>query len=232
MIDNSKSLEELLFEMQDISYKDFHKKLMPNVDENRIIGIRVPNLKKFAKEYAKSGDAEKFLDTLPHFYYEENNLHALLIMKIKDYDELMYRLDEFLPYVDNWATCDMISPEVFKKHKQDPVPKIAEWIKSDKTYTVRFAIGMLMKYYLDEYFDEKYMEMVIGVKSEEYYVNMMIAWYMATALAKQHDSAIKVLKQRRLSPWVHNKTIQKALESYRVNDEVKEMIRGGVEVVS
>lgn len=222
----TEDITKRLLKMRDLKYKEFHCKLMPTVSKDVVIGVRTPDIRKFAKELKGQKAVWDFMDNLPHKYYEENNLHGVFIEQIKDYDECVDRINEFLPYVDNWATCDMISPEVFKKHKRDPVPKIAEWIKSDKTYTVRFAIGMLMKYYLDEYFDEKYIEMVIGVKSEEYYVNMMIAWYMATALAKQYDSAIKVLKQRRLSPWVHNKTIQKALESYRVDDEVKDVIRG------
>lgn len=225
MTDIEKTVQARLFEMQDLSYRDFHSKLMPTVDKEKIIGVRVPELRKFAKEFAKTEEAKDFLKILPHKYYEEDNLHAFLIEQIKDFDECVSALDDFLLYVDNWATCDMMTPKVFKKNTDELLPKINEWLISDYTYEVRFAIGMLMKLYLDENFDEKYLKLVAGVKSDEYYINMMIAWYFATALAKQREKTLPYIENRALDKWTHNKAIQKAVESYRITKEQKEYLK-------
>lgn len=214
-----------LFDLQDLSYKAFHEKLIPNIDPDRVIGVRTPVLRKFAKEYAKTPDAKTFMNSLPHRYYEENNLHAFMLEGIKDYGECIRALNEFLPYVDNWATCDSMTPKVFKKHKAELIEEIKRWIKSDETYVVRFGIEMLMTFYLDEDFKDEYLLWVSEVVSEEYYVKMMIAWYYATALAKQWDSTIDYIENKRLEPWIHRKTIQKAVESYRVSDEQKAYLK-------
>ncbi len=214
-----------LFELEDLSYKDFHSKLIPTINPERIIGVRTPALRKFAKEIADSQEAAEFLKQLPHTYYEENNLHALLIAQRKDYDACVVLLKKFLPYVDNWATCDGMSPKVFKKHKEELLEEIKIWIDSEHTYTVRFAIKMLMDFYLEDAFSAEYLEMVSNVKSEEYYVKMMAAWYFATALAKQWDATIGYLETGRLERWTHNKTIQKAIESYRITEDQKSYLR-------
>ena len=218
-------LQKALFEMQDLKYRDFNSSLIPTVDKEKVIGVRTPELRRFAKEFAKTEESKSFLKELPHEYYEENNLHAFLLDGIKDYDEAVEAVDVFLSYVDNWGTCDTMSPKVFKKHLPELLKYINEWIVSDETYRVRFAIEMLMKHYLDEAFDEKYLDMVASVKSDEYYINMMIAWYFATALAKQYEPAVKILQEKRLEAWTHNKTIQKAVESYRISAEQKEYLR-------
>ena len=218
-------LQKALFEMQDLKYRAFNSSLIPTVDKEKVIGVRTPELRKFAKEFAKTGESKEFLKQLPHEYYEENNLHAFLLDGIKDFDEAVRAVDVFLSYVDNWGTCDTMSPKVFKKHLPELLEYINEWIVSDETYRVRFAIGMLMKHYLDDAFDEKYLDMVANVKLDEYYINMMIAWYFATALAKQYEPAVKVLQEKRLEAWTHNKTIQKAVESYRISAEQKEYLR-------
>lgn len=225
MTDIEKAIQNHLFELQDLKYKDFHSKLMPTIDPQTVIGVLTPALRKFAGELAKTADSAEFIKILPHKYYEENNLHGFLLEKIKDYNELIKALDNFLPYIDNWATCDLMSPPIFKKHTEDLLEKIKEWIKSEHTYTVRFGIKMLMSFYLEENFKAEYLELVAGIKSDEYYVNMMIAWYFATALAKQYDSAVLYLENRKLDKWVHNKTIQKAVESYRITKEQKEYLK-------
>lgn len=214
------NITEKLLSMKDEQYKAFHSKLMPTVDENRVIGIRIPVLRKFAKELSYE-QAKEFMSALPHFYYEENNLHAFLIERIGDYDECIKAVNAFLPFVDNWATCDSLRPKVFKKHLPELLEQIKIWITSKETYTVRFGLEMLMCYYLDEAFKPEYLTLAAGVKSEEYYVNMMLAWFFATALAKQYDSAIAFIESNKLDIWVHNKTIQKAVESYRITDEQK-----------
>lgn len=219
-------IQSRLFELQDLKYRDFHSKLMPTVPKETVIGVRTPALRKYAKELAKDPAAAEFMDILPHKYYEENNLHGFLIESMKDYGEVIAALERFLPYVDNWATCDMVSPKVFKKHRAELLGKAQEWIASGRTYTVRYGLGMLMQHFLDEDFQESYLVLAAGVSSEEYYVNMMVAWYFATALAKQWEAAIPYLEQRRLSQWIHNRTIQKAVESYRVAPEQKEYLRG------
>ena len=214
------NITEKLLSMKDEHYKAFHSKLMPTVDENRVIGIRIPVLRKFAKELSAE-QAKEFMSALPHFYYEENNLHAFLIERIGDYDECIKAVNAFLPFVDNWATCDSLRPKVFKKHLPELLEQIKIWITSKETYTVRFGLEMLMCYYLDEAFKPEYLSLAAGVKSEEYYVNMTLAWFFATALAKQYDSAIAFIESNKLDIWVHNKTIQKVVESYRITDEQK-----------
>ncbi len=218
-------LQKKLFELQDKDYKEFHSKLIPTVDSDRVIGVRTPELRKFAKEFNKSGERYGFMEELPHYYYEENNLHGFLIEFIKDFDEAVQALDKFLPYVDNWATCDMMSPKILAKRPDELILKVREWIASEKTYTIRYAIGTLMRYFLDERFDIEYPELAAAVKSEEYYVNMMVAWYFATALAKQYEAVIPYIEQNQLDKWIHNKTIQKAVESNRITAEQKNYLR-------
>ncbi|MEG0190804.1 MAG: DNA alkylation repair protein, partial [Lachnospiraceae bacterium] len=195
------------------------------VDATTIIGVRTPVLRKFAKEFSQTSQAEELMEHLPHSYYEENNLHCILIEMIKDYPQSIVALDTFLPYVDNWATCDLMRPPVFKKHLQELICKIKEWINSDYTYTIRFGIKMLMCFYLDDHFQESYLTLVANISSQEYYVKMMIAWYFATALAKQYNTTLPYIEQQRLDNWTHNKTIQKAIESYRITGEQKTYLR-------
>jgi hypothetical protein len=214
-----------LYNLQDKKYKELQSKILPTLDPNTIIGVRTPDLKKYAKTLFKENNYQDFINSLPHKYYEENQLHMFIISKIKDYDECLKRFNEFLPYVDNWSTCDQSSPKVFKKNSDKLINEIKVWIKSKETYTIRFGISMLMRVYLDKDFDKKYLEMVSKIKSKEYYVNMMIAWYFATALAKQYDATIPYIENKKLDKWVHNKSIQKALESYRVSDSHKEYLR-------
>jgi len=215
------NIREGLFSLQDVEYRAFQAKLMPTVDPEKIIGARMPELRKFAREVKGTEEATRFLQQLPHEYYDENNLHGLLVSFIKDPELCIAELDRFLPYVDNWATCDMTSPAVFRKHPAGLLPKVREWMASGHTYTVRFGIKTLMNDYLDDAFSPEYPEWVAAVESEEYYVRMMIAWYFATALAKQPEAVLPYLENRRLEPWTHNKTIQKARESYRISPEMK-----------
>lgn len=219
------NLQKQLFSLADGDYKSFHAKLIPSVTPDTIIGIRTPALRKFANEFYKTGEWESFLNTLPHKYYEENNLHAFLLEKITDYDELIKRTFEFLPYIDNWATCDMMKPKIFKKHTAELLGDIDKMLASDSVYAVRYGINCLMTYYLDSEFKAEYFDKVINIKSDEYYINMMRAWYFATALAKQYDSAVKVIENRLLDKWTHNKAIQKAIESYRVSAEHKAYLK-------
>lgn len=214
-----------LFALQDPAYRTFQCKLMPTVDPETVIGIRTPALRQFAKTFAKTADAAAYLEILPHRYYEENNLHGFLIEAIREFDQAVAALDAFLPYVDNWATCDLMRPKVFQRHLPALLPQIRRWMASDHTYTVRFGVEMLMTFYLEDAFRTEYLDWVALVRSEEYYVNMMIAWYFATALAKQYDAALPYLMERRLAPWTHNKAIQKALESYRISDAQKALLR-------
>lgn len=218
-------VQKRLLELQDPGYRDFHSKLVPNISKETIIGIRTPVLRKFVKEYKKEPEAETFLKTLPHHYYDENVLHGFLLSELKDYETCVQALDEFLPYVDNWAVCDGISPKVFAKHHEELLPKIREWAASGHVYTSRFGLEMLMTHFLDGDFRPEYLEIPASVHSEEYYLNMMIAWFFATALAKQWDASIPYLEEQRLSTWVHNKTIQKARESYRITPEQKEYLK-------
>ena len=214
-----------LYALQDTSYRDFQGKLLPTVDPKTIIGVRTPDLRKMAKELAKQDDIGIFLDTLPHTCFDENQLHAFILSELKDYDRCITLVDRFLPYVDNWATSDQLSPKVFRKHKPDLLEHIKSWLKSDKTYTVRFAVGMLMQHFLDEDFSPAYPKLVAAIKSDEYYINMMRAWYFATALAKQYNAIIPYIEQKKLDAWTHNKAIQKAIESYRITPEQKEYLR-------
>lgn len=220
-----KNVQKQLFALADPEYKTFHCRLMPTVDPQTVIGIRTPILRKFAADFAKTEEAALFLEHLPHTYYEENNLHGFLIEKIKDYNTVIKELNRFLPYVNNWATCDMISPKIFKKHRPELLEQIHAWLEDKHTYTVRFAIGMLMSFYLDEDFKPDLLDLVADVRSEEYYINMMIAWYFATALAKQYDATLPYIQRRRLDPWTHNKAIQKAIESRRISPEQKDFLR-------
>ena len=213
------SIRETLFSLRDEKFAAFQARLIPNVAPERIIGVRTPALRKLAKTLRGSGEAEEFLKALPHDFFEENNLHAFLLCEMKDFDACVQAVEDFLPYVDNWATCDQMSPGVFRKNKQALLPYIRCWIASERCYTRRFGTGMLMSHFLDEDFREEYLRLVSDKRSEVYYVNMMIAWYFATALAKQYGAALPYLENRRLDPWVHNKTIQKAVESFRVSDE-------------
>ena len=243
-----------LFEMQDLEYRDFQSRLIPNVSDDVFIGIRTPALRKYAKELYKEAEAQRktavsrktagscdrgstgllkgqgtsldhFLQDLPHHYFDENQLNAFIISEEKDFTRCMDQVDRFLPYVDNWATCDQLSPGVFKKNRPALVPYIRKWISSGETYTVRFAIGTLMQHFLDDAFDPEWPEMAAGVQSEEYYVKMMIAWYFATALAKQYDAVLPYLEEHRFDAWTHNKTIQKAVESYRITPEQKAYLK-------
>ena len=214
-----------LFALQDVPYRDFQVKLFPGCDVSRFIGVRTPALRALAKEYGKREDTGTFLTDLPHAYFDEDQLHAFLLETVRDFDRCMDAVETFLPYVDNWATCDQLSPKVFRKEKARLLEKIKVWLKSDRTYTVRFAIGMLMQHFLDSDFDPAYPELVAEIRSDEYYINMMIAWYFATALAKQWDTVLPYLQERRLDPWTHNKAIQKAVESRRITAKQKEHLR-------
>ena len=220
-----KCVSEELFKLQDIKYRDFQIKLVPNYSIDIMIGVRTPDLRNYAKKIIKENKYKEFLEELPHKYFDENQLHAFIISEIKDYEKCIIYINKFLPYVDNWATCDQMSPKIFKKNKDKLIIEIMRWIESKETYTVRFGIGMLMHYYLDDDFNPKYLEKVSKIKSKEYYVNMMIAWYFATALAKQYDDAIKYIEKNILDKWTHNKTIQKALESYRITSEQKKYLK-------
>ena len=218
-------IQKELFKLQDEKYREFQAKLLPTVDPGSVIGVRTPALRNYAKELWKQGDVQPFLEELPHRYFDENQLHAFLLSSIKDFDRCIAEVDRFLPYVDNWATCDQMSPKVFKKHREALLESVQEWITSDQTYTVRFGIGMLMEHFLDEAYDPAYPEMVAAIRSEEYYVNMMIAWYFATALAKQYETILPYIEEQRLEPWTHNKAIQKAVESYRITAELKTYLK-------
>ncbi|MCR5638324.1 MAG: DNA alkylation repair protein [Lachnospiraceae bacterium] len=213
-----------LFEMQDEKYRDFQSALIPGSDLEKVIGIRTPLLRKYAKNLPLE-DAKAFLLELPHEYFDENQLHAFIVSEIKDIDACIKEVNIFLPYVDNWATCDQMSPVIFKKHKDKLLVEVKRWIASSETYTVRFGIKMLMQHFLDEDFNIEYPEMVAKIQSEEYYVKMMIAWYFATALAKQYDSVIPFIEEGRLEKWTHNKAIQKAIESFRITAEQKKYLR-------
>ncbi len=217
--------QEKLFDYQDLTFRDFNMKLIPNIDKNTVIGVKTQCLKSLAKEIIKSGDFKAFLQELPHRYFEENQLHSFVISKIKDFETAITELERFLPYVDNWATCDQLILKAIAENPEKILPYIEKWIQSEKTYTVRFAIGLLMRYFLDERFENKYLSMAASVKSEEYYINMMSAWYFATALAKQYEKTLPYFEKKLLPVWVHKKAIQKARESRRVTDEHKEVLK-------
>ncbi len=214
-----------LFGMQDKKYADFQRKLIPTVAPDRIIGVRTPELRKYAATLRGREDLSSFLHQLPHRYFDENQLHAFIISGIKEFDRCMDEVCRFLPHVDNWATCDQMSPKVFKKQRKDILPYLSAWISSGETYMVRFAIGMFMEHFLDGDFDPAYPEMIAHVRSEEYYVQMMIAWYFATALAKQYREVLPYLEKGRLDIRTHNKTIQKAVESRRITEEQKSYLK-------
>ncbi|MCQ2506557.1 MAG: DNA alkylation repair protein [Lachnospiraceae bacterium] len=217
-------VQQELLKMEDCEYKTFSSNLMPGVDFEKVIGIRIPKLRKYAKELVKREDIDDFLLTLPHKYHEENNIHAFILEQCRDFDKTIGMLNSFLPYVDNWSTCDSMKPKAFKSHKKELWPEIKKWIASEHAYTIRFGIEMLMSFYLDENFDEEQANLVCAIKSDEYYVNMMIAWYFATALAKQWDRIIPYIVEKRMTSWCHNKTIQKARESFRISKEQKEYL--------
>lgn len=220
-----RDVRKRLFEMQDTGYRDFHARLVPTVEKEKIIGIRTQVLRKFAKEFGKTERSEMFLKVLPHQYYEENNLHGLLIEQSRDYDKCLGELERFLPHIDNWATCDLLALHMMKKHRDIFIREIYRWMESDKPYIIRFGISMLMRHYLDEGFKPEYPEKVAAICSEEYYVNMMRAWYFATALAKQYEKILPFLEEQRMDIWTHNKTIQKSIESFRITQEQKDHLR-------
>ena len=214
-----------LFALQDKTYAEFQSKLLPTVPRETIIGVRTPELRRIAKQVSKTTASQELLQSLPHRYFDENQLHAFVLSEEKEFDRCIALLEQFLPYVDNWATCDQLSPKCFKKHTTELLPHIRKWMASDHTYTIRFGMGMLMRYFLDEAFKPEYLKWVAAIHSEEYYIRMMQAWFFATALAKQWDATLPYIAQRRLLPWTHNKAIQKAIESYRITDEQKEYLR-------
>ena len=218
-------IQKKLFELQDLKYRDFHSKLMPTVCKDKIIGVRVPQLRKFSKELNKSELKEDFLNSLPHKYYEEDNLHAFLIEQINDFDECISALDNFLLFIDNWATCDMLTPKVLGKNSDLLYKKIQEWVKSEHAYTVRFAVVTLMKFFMDESLDKNHLNLLLSIKSDEYYINMSIAWYLATALSSGWDLVIPYIENQKFDKWVHNKAIQKANESYRITKDQKEYLK-------
>ena len=219
-----KEIRQYLLDHQDIKYRDFTLPLIPNVDPNTFIGVRLPIIKKYAKEL-NEGKRKEFLKELPHEYHEENILHAFILSNIKDYDSFIYYVDEFLPYVTNWSTCDTICNKYLAKYKDKFINEIYKWLKSDEIYRVRYAVKCLMNYYLDDEFNEVHLQKVQEVKLDDYYVQMMIAWYIATGLAKQYDLFIKVIEENRFDKSIHNKSIQKAVESYRVSDEHKTYLK-------
>lgn len=214
-----------LSELSDPTYRDFHAGLIPNISPETILGVRVPALRKLARELRGSAEAQEFMAALPHEYYDENCLHGLLINDIKDFGATVSALDAFLPYVDNWAVCDLISPRSFKSRPPELAAHVRRWLDSSHSYTVRFGIGVLMSFYLDEGFEPAQLEAVAERCCEEYYVNMMVAWYFATALAKQPEAALPYIENRRLSRWTHNKAIQKSIESRRIPDETKAYLK-------
>ena len=216
-----------LFEMRDAKYQEFQSSLMPTMDGKKVIGVRIPQIRAYVRELRKRKDWRDYLKILPHEYYEENNVHAFLIASMRDYDECIEALDAFLPYVDNWSTCDAMSPKIFKNHLPELLEPVKRWMASGKTYTVRFGIEMLMKFYLGDAFVPEYLEWVgnLQVNPDDYYLNLIVAWYFSAALAKQWDAAIPWIEQKRLPVWVHNKTIQKSNESYRITAEQKKYIK-------
>lgn len=221
----NEDIRQKLLSLQDEKYRDFTAKLMPTTSKERIIGVRSPLLRAFAKELLKEDDYQDFLSCLPHKYYEEDNLHGFIIEGIKDFDLCISELQRFIPYMDNWATCDCVRPKVLKKEPEKVYDFILELLESDKTYTVRYGIGLLMSFYLDDNFSPSHLKLMSEIKSDEYYINMMLAWYCATALAKQWESTIPYIENKVLPQWVHRKTIQKAIESYRITPEQKAYLR-------
>lgn len=223
-------IQKKLYNLKDEKYREFTSKLIPEISKDEIIGVRTPHLKNLAKEIFIKGNYEGFLKELPHKYHEENLLHGFIIGKIKEYEKALGFTEKFLPYVNNWAVCDSLRPASFRKNKSSMLKSIKKWVKSGHVHTIRFGVEMLMCHYLDDDFKEDYLEIPAEIKSEEYYVNMMIAWFYATALAKRYDETLPYLESKRLSTWVHNKTIQKAIESYRITPNKKEYLKSLKEV--
>lgn len=219
------NIQKRLLELSDEKNADFSAKLTPGIDREKFLGVRIPASRKLAKEIIKGNEHKDFLNSLPHKYYDENILHSILISEIKDYDECVKYIDEFLPYVDNWAVCDTMSPKAFNSEHERLMSDILRWVNSEQTYTIRFGLKILMAHFLDNDFKKEYLEIPARIKSNEYYINMMIAWFFATALAKQWDSTIMYIENGVLDKWVHNKTIQKARESYRITAEQKEYLK-------
>ena len=224
-IETVTDIQKFLFSLQDKKYRDFQSKLIPTINANTVIGVRTPQLRDFAKKVFTSSCKTEFLKNIPHKYFDENQLHAFVISLEKDFCESISLVEKFLPYIDNWATSDQLSPKIFKRNKKELLPYINKWINSSHIYSVRFAISMLMHHFLDEDFKSEYMEKVVNIRSQEYYINMMRAWYMATALAKQYGTAVEYIENKKLDEWTHKKTIQKAVESYRITDDKKEYLR-------
>ena len=221
----TKEIQNELFCKQDKAFRDFQKPLIPGKDAECFIGVRTPELRKLAKTFSKHEDIGEFLQDLPHRYFDEDQLHAFIVSEIRDFDRCLAETERFLPYIDNWATCDQFSPKVFKKHLPGLDACIRRWLKSEHPYTVRYALGMRMQHFLDEHFLPEYLDEAASVESEEYYVRMMVAWFFATALAKQYDAALPYIRENRLPVWTHNKTIRKAIESYRITPQQKEVLR-------
>lgn len=218
-------MQQILFEHQDEGYRAFQARLLPTLHPETVIGVRTPTLHTLAKTLYRENDYSGFMQALPHTYFEENQLHAFLICEMREFDCCVAELNRFLPYVDNWATCDQMSPKIFKRYRERLLEQIKIWLASSEAYTLRFGVGMLMQHFLDEVFKPEYPQMVLQIRAEDYYVKMMIAWYFATALAKQYEAIVPILENKCLVPWVHNKTIQKALESDRVPQERKQYLR-------
>ena len=221
----TEDIKEKLKSLQDIKYRNFQAGLIPTVDNDKVIGVRTPELRKLAKEMSKRDDADDFLNDLPHEYFDEDQLHAFMVSGIKDFDECISEVGRFLPYINNWATCDQMTPKVFGRHKEELLPHVRKWIDSGETYIIRFGVKMLMSYFLGDEFDMEYADLVAGIKSEEYYVNMMRAWYFATALAYNYDEVVPLIENKELDRWTHNKAIQKSVESYRITAEKKEYLK-------
>lgn len=219
-------ITQKLFDMQDIKYRDFSSKLIPNISEESMIGVRLPHIKALAKELVKSGEYADFINILPHTYFEEYHLHSYIISEIKDFDIFVSEVEKLLPYIDNWSVCDSLRPKCFAKNKEKALVHIKKWVKSEEIYTQRFAIEMLMVHFLDEDFKTDYIDLVSKVEGDDYYLKMMVAWYFATALAKQYEATLPYIEKHIIKDiWTHNKTIQKALESYRVSDEKKAYLK-------
>lgn len=220
-------VQQQLFSLQDLKYRDFHAKLVPGMDIASIIGVRTPELRKLAKQLAKHERVGEFLAVLPHQYLDEMNLHGFIISEIKDYDACLKEIERFLPYVDNWATCDLLSPKAFKQKKNRGrlIDDIKRWMASDEPFVKRFGIEMLMSFYLDDDFKPEYLKWVAEIHHEHYYVKMMVAWFFATALAKQWDATLPYITGQTMEKWTHNKSIQKAIESYRITPEQKDLLR-------
>ena len=218
-------IQEKLFEYQDLGYREFNSKLIPNIDKKTMIGVRIPDIRKIEKSL-NIEEKKEFLLKLPHKYFEENMLHGIIISNMKDYDKVIISLEKFLPYVDNWAVCDIISPKIFKKNREKAIVNILSWIKSDHTYICRFGIGMIMPLYLeDEYFKKSYLDIIAKIRTKEYYINMMRAWTFQAALAKRWEDAIIYIEKGMLDDFTHNKTISKSCDSLKIGKDKKEYLK-------